>query len=477
MIVECRLRDRSFDTEVRVGVGRAGEPIVDTREACRSPAGIRAHGVCGPPRGGQRMLDEVVEVRRIGRADHRTSDVLARHRLHREHARDILIACSGSELRSRTCGRIPRRSQRAQDADDRGVACGVLVSSPARERRDRQDPVRRATDAKRGQRSCAPHVRDEQLAHALDRRGGQGCAIEHLFEEVTERCRPQRGVHCLGLCVGDAPCRHRARIGVCELRAGDADRRRDRGACRACRRERGADFGGERRLGRRSLGRPRRHFAIGEARGRARREHAEPVGVVVRVEQRRERRGLGRRRAVANAEHDDVEGAVLCADRNPGGHAGGDRGVEVGEPRGRRRERDRVGRERARVVGCEPDREIGRDLRDRGPDRRRAVRRLDHDRPAVRQKARERRARPRIGARRGRCSIGELREIRGARCGHGSDERTPRREILRARTPRGPRRTLGNGELGLVRIDVNLIGIDAHPQLGGHEPRLDADRQ
>ena len=204
------------------------------------------------------------------------------------------------------------------------------------------------------------------------------------------------------------------------------------------------------------------------------------------VEQRGEApRALGAVGGGVHAEHEQpVEAAAgRRAEWDAQRHAAVDGAVEVHEPlRGRAERRCRVARRG--VVGIRAERQR---VRDRAPEHgelARAAAVAERD-PAVGQHVRPRRPRPGPGA------LGRRRRGRGA-----GDPRRPRRpEAVHERAPglegrggrhaarllavevRLPPSELLGGQLRLVRVDVQRVGINAHEQVAAVEAGLQPHRQ
>ncbi len=392
----------------------------------------------------------------------------------------------------------------AQPSEQRGeLACEcVLLSQPAREG-DGQDAVGLRSDDQGRQRSSAADVVDEPAPGGVDR-----VVVEHgerqLLEVVAERRRPQQRVHraCrvapLGARDGSEP-RGRKPEGGGEAAAGAVGRELRRVEQR-------------RRTGRRSgrvVGRPARGGDLHAARVRVRLEQP--------LELARERLG----RAVGtDADHDEpleaaadpvVEGD---ADRHPSG----DSGIEVHQPAELRdielvhvgARPERVDRLRDGILDRAGQELLGDELAPCG-DRRRSGHVAD-GREAIRQPGHARGARrPLRAARRlrearlrlKRLSLGE-RGARAAgavaRLGRADDPRRTRRAVevaealpggpavaARARPPDlapvvAPVGLLARGQRRVVVVDVDLVGVDPHDELGGiavhgEEARLDPQRQ
>ena len=384
---------------------------------------------------------------------------------------------------------------------------------PVVERRHRQHAVGLATDPQHRQRSLGAHVGQRVGAG----RGRLGQHREEVLEEVAARRRPQQRLHRLGTAVArGAGAGDRG-----DGRRVDAERGRQRrravvGAPRSLR-------SGYVRAGSRRAGVPGRS-AVAVVRRRADGGDRDALGVAVRS------RGGRRARAASSAGSGVARSPVTTSVSNPNVMSSTVSGTRIAMPMssaawkstsqrmpgstvtassggGRRRRCRRVGPDVE--VGGHRCADPGRDPRcrrdGRGPRSARGA--AGRSAPV----STTRRVSACSGCTGGRGSgdvVGErlVRAVGGVRRGQRRDD--PRRPALvvalgellpdpqpalhRGRvvaTTRPPRlvpevpapRDLVGRQLGLVGVDVELVGIDAHPQLGvggvDHEAGLDAQRQ
>ena len=438
-----------------------------------------------------------------------------RHRagVHAEHVQQVGVGVAGGGADVRCCGGAPDpgRQQPSRHLQHRGLDGIAGVGHPQGGGGDRQDAVRRLAGGDRGQRAARPDVRDRPGAGQLDLRLGQP-AVAELTQEVPERGRPQRSDHVLAVA-------HVVSVGepdVIEGRHRHAEQRgRDRPVGGRVRGQRGTEFDRvadllarvvprvERRRVRRVLGR------------RALRHERQPVGVVVIVQQRRHGGGVVRL-AREPVDQDPVEAgrSLVGRDRDPYRHPGCLRGLEVHQPAHPRIHRQAVweaGRQR-RVRGGQGHGEIAGDggpgarrdrsraLQDDGPGRGehcgggRRIPGAAGQRRAWRLRRRVRRATGRGGRRRALRDVdrrGLQHDPRGAGRAVAAGQAAPRRLRVvrrRRRVPGQPDRVpvvvarclLGRGQLGVMPVDHDLVGVDADPQLacaaGVREAGLDPDR-
>jgi hypothetical protein len=480
--------------------------VAESREALpRPPVAEVVPAEDGPPGN--------LETRPVHPEDLEQSAVGIAARLHVRHTRGGRLPEQVAQLAQQVQrGRLARRFTRLAGFQHQTVQRG-----------DRQQAVRLVADAQRGQRAAAANVVDEVSPERVDLRPAE--RGRHHLLEVVAPCRvPECRVHvrCVRL-LRQSGIRH-----VREDRRVQAQRRRSRSAVRAIagNDERVATLDREAAFER--LVRPveRRPFLARVVRRRALPHEAEAARVVVTVEQAGE--PVDRFARIGARLHADSEQQVdaqvrIGADRHAHTHPDALRFIEVVHPlqcgidcglaiR-------RIGDVR---VGFRSDRQrIGHRL---SPDREHALAAAvaEHD-EAVGQRRRLRRTRPRLRVhrrfRKRRCVTADVTTAvtvhlvaavavaiaRFVRRHHPCDPRGPfGAQPAGQPGPRGqPRglavflgRVVGRpcrlperptqldflfGQLRLVRLDVDVVRVDAHQQVGAFrgdaEPGLEAHRQ